>query len=176
MRLFIAINFDDRTKEHLLAVQHRLHELGRGNFSPPENLHLTLVFLGEVEPRRESAAREAMDSVTVLPMKLAFDHAGRFRREGGDIWWLGIGADKALTTLQRELSTNLRNKGFRLENRRFAPHITLARQVILHRTPDEGQLLATPFATEADTVSLMLSERIKGKLTYTERYAVSAKR
>ncbi|ADY55344.1 2'-5' RNA ligase [Syntrophobotulus glycolicus DSM 8271] len=176
MRLFLAINFDAQTKEHILAVQGRLREAGRGSFSHPENLHLTLAFLGEVEPRREAAAREALDSTAVPPMKLIFDHAGRFRREGGDIWWLGLGTNKALITLQKELSAHLQGKGFILENRRFSPHITLARQVLLHKALDESQLLGIPFGTEADTVSLMLSERVNGKLTYTQRHAVRGKR
>jgi 2'-5' RNA ligase len=175
MRLFLAINFDAQTKDSILAIQHRLREMGRGNFSHPENLHLTLAFLGEVEPQRETAVREAMDSIAVSPMKLIFDRVGRFRREGGDIWWLGLGTNKKLMSLQQDLSVHLQSKGFVLEERRFSPHITLARQMILHGTFDEGKLLEAPYGTAADTVSLMLSERINGKLTYTSRYSVSAK-
>ena len=52
MRLFIAINFDEETKQSIIAVQRRLREWGRGNFSHPENLHLTLAFLGETAPER----------------------------------------------------------------------------------------------------------------------------
>jgi 2'-5' RNA ligase len=42
LRLFIAINFDGETLGNLLALQKKLAELGRGNFSRVENLHLTL--------------------------------------------------------------------------------------------------------------------------------------
>ena len=48
MRLFVAINFDSITIENIAAVQGRLKALSRGNFSRPENLHMTLAFLGEV--------------------------------------------------------------------------------------------------------------------------------
>ncbi|HWR55494.1 MAG TPA: RNA 2',3'-cyclic phosphodiesterase [Negativicutes bacterium] len=175
MRLFLAISFDARTKEHILAVQRRLQAAGRGNFPRPENLHLTLAFLGELAPQQEPAIREAMDSVSVPAMRLAFDRTGRFRREDGDLWWLGLAPNSALTTLQKELSDSLRSRGFILESRRFSPHITLARRVTLRGPLDEDGLLEVPFAAEADTVSLMLSERIGGALTYTQRYAVCAK-
>lgn len=175
MRLFLAINFDARTREHILAAQRRLQEVGRGKFPRPENLHLTLVFLGELAPQREAAIREAMDSVSVPAIRLVFDRTGRFRREDGDLWWLGLAPNGALTTLQKELSDSLRSRGFILESRRFSPHITLARQVTLRGPLGENELLETPFTAEADTVSLMLSERIDGALTYTQRYAVRAK-
>ncbi len=174
MRLFLAINFDPQTKERILVVQRRLKELGRGSFSHPDNLHLTLAFLGEVAPGRVSAIREAMDGLTVPAMRLTFSHAGRFRREGGDIWWLGLEPNQPLARLQKELSGSLRGKGFALENRPFSPHITLARQVTLQQNIDPDSLLEAPFTAKADTVSLMLSERIGSRLTYTRQYAVGA--
>lgn len=175
MRLFLAINFDAQTREHILSVQRRLRELGRGRFSHPENLHLTLVFLGEVEPERVASVRAAMDGVAVPPMELTFDQVGRFRRAGGDIWWLGLAPNRALTALQEELSGSLRGEGFVLENRLYVPHITLARQVRLQTEPDERALLGAPFTAKADAVSLMLSERVDGRLAYTPQYTVGAK-
>lgn len=175
MRLFLAINFDARTKEQILSVQGRLRELGRGRFSHPENLHLTLAFLGEVEPGRVAAIRTAMDGVVVPPMELTFDQMGCFRREEDDIWWLGLAPNRALADLQKELSDSLRGRGFALENHRYVPHITLARQVRLRTEPDERALLGTPFTAKADAVSLMRSERVNGKLTYTPQYTVGAK-
>lgn len=175
MRLFIAVNFDGPTKENIIAVQNRLRQLGRGNFSRPENLHLTLAFMGEVEPDQEITVCRLMDELAVPVLQLAFDQVGCFKREGGDIWWLGLAANKALLDLQKDLSSRLRKAGFAIENRRFSPHITLARKVLLNRKPDLSKLLGTPFATEAHTVSLMLSERINGRLTYTERYSAMKK-
>lgn len=170
MRLFIAINFDEETKQNILNVQRRLRELGHGNFSKPENLHLTLAFLGEVAPARVADIRKAMDSVTIRPMELIFDHVGCFKRDGGDIWWIGLAENKTLLAMQKELSDSLLTGGFRLESRRFSPHITLAREVRLNSQPDRNALLGVPFSTSADAISLMRSERVGGKLTYTEQY------
>ena len=174
MRLFIAINFDAQTKKHILEVQSRLRQIGRGRFSRPENLHLTLAFLGEVEANRVNAVRQAMDSLSFAPIVLKFAHMGCFKRDSGDIWWIGLADNKALTTLQHMLCDHLQKKGMVLESSRFMPHITLARQVVLS-CPDTRDLLTTPFSTEVDTISLMLSQRECGKLHYIEQYAVRAK-
>lgn len=174
MRLFIAINFDNKTKQNMLAVQRRLREWGAGNFSRPENLHLTLAFLGEVAADRVAAVRRAMDRVSVSPMELTFDHVGCFKRDGGDLWWIGIHEIKALAALQSDLARRLTDESFRLESRRFSPHITLAREVRLQAQPDRAALLGSPFMAGADRISLMRSERIQGKLVYTEQYTAAA--
>ena len=44
MRLFVALSLNTPTKEALLAAIQQLRRQGRGNFTPPENLHLTLAF------------------------------------------------------------------------------------------------------------------------------------
>ncbi len=172
MRLFIAINFNQATKQNILAIQQRLQELGRGNFSLPENLHLTLAFLGEIAPNRLAAVCHAMDDTPITPMELAFDNVGRFRREGGDIWWVGLAQNHALTELQANLARNLAAQGFVLESRRFSPHVTLAREAVLQTEPDRKVLLGQPFSTKVNAMSLMRSEGIGGRLVYTEQYAI----
>ena len=176
MRLFIAVNFDGQTKENLLLLQSRLRKLGSGSFSRPENLHLTLAFLGEVAPRRVAVICRLMDQITFSVLRLTFGHLGCFKREGGDIWWAGLAPNRALTDLQEELSRRLTDAGFPLECRRFSPHITLARRVVLMEEPDKNKLLEAPFSTDADSVSLMLSEKKDGKLTYTQQYAAYAQK
>lgn len=170
MRLFIAINFDTQTVNRMLDVQRRLKALGTGNFSRPENLHLTLAFLGEVAPERMTDLRGAMDGCTVLPTALTFDHVGRFKRDGGDVWWLGLKENARLRSLQQDLSERLADAGFLIERRRFSPHITLAREVRLTARADSGLLLGEPFTAQADAISLMRSERVTSRLTYTELY------
>lgn len=170
MRLFIAINFDKETREKIIAVQQRLRVLGAGNFSQSENLHLTLAFLGEVAPTHVDAVQHAMNQTVVGPISLTFDHVGRFKRDGGDIWWIGLTKNGTLLSLQKELSGHLTDAGFHLEDRLFSPHITLARGVRLDTQPEYSTLLGSPFSTRASTISLMRSERISGRLVYIEQY------
>ena len=103
-----------------------------------------------------------------------FDHVGHFNNREGDTWWAGLAPNQALLTMQNDLAKQLRLEGFALENRRFSPHITLARRMKLQTAPDKATLLAEPILTDGREISLMLSERINGKLTYTPQYVVSA--
>lgn len=174
MRLFIAINFNPDTKARLLALRDELRAYSkRGNFSAPENLHLTLAFLGECDGKQTAAARIALDTITFEPFYVKIDYGGRFRRDGGDIWWAGIHENAVLSKIQRELWEQLRKAGFAFESRRFSPHITLGREV----ASDYGFGKIEPFGETVASVELMKSERIAGKLTYTtiyRRYAQNA--
>jgi 2'-5' RNA ligase len=175
MRLFIAVNFDQETKRNMIAVQGRLRKAGPGNFSRPENLHLTLAFLGEVMPGRVAAVKQAMEQTSVPDLILTFDHMGCFQRDGGDVWWIGLAENRALLEMQKELCGYLSAAGFKLESSRFAPHITLARKIRQTEKPDCKTLFGASFTTHADTITLMLSERVNGRLVYTEHYSVGRK-
>ena len=171
MRLFIAINFAEETKARLLALRDALRaQSARGNFSLPENLHLTLVFLGECDARQCTAAQKAMAAVAFAPMEIAINHVGRFRRDGGDIWWTGVREIPALMALQQDLTERLLAAGFALERRKYSPHITLGREVVTDAAPWKPE----PFGETISRIDLMKSERIQGKLTYTAIYAKEA--
>lgn len=67
MRLFIAIDFEDKIKDFLQQTVLELHTLGiAGNFTRQDNFHLTLNFIGET--REISAIKEIMDRATVPPV------------------------------------------------------------------------------------------------------------
>lgn len=169
MRLFIAVNFSPETLSALLAARERLRELcaGRGGFTQDTNLHLTLAFLAEVAPARVKPAVEAMEAAEGRALTLTIDRAGRFKRDGGDIWWAGIADNPALAAYQRRLTRELRERGFELENRRFTPHVTLARRITA-RLGEDVRLIDRPVTERIDGASLMLSELGHGAPKYTE--------
>ncbi len=167
MRLFIAINFSAETKSRLLALRDELRtHSSRGNFSLPENLHLTLTFLGECDVKQTAAAKTAMDAVRFEPFYLTVERVGRFRRDGGDIFWAGVREDKPLLDLQRDLTDKLLATGFTLDMRRYSPHITLGREVAADWNPRRIEV----FGEVVSSINLMKSERVRGKLTYTVIY------
>ena len=169
LRLFIAVNFSENALKSLLAARERLRELtgGRGGFTQDTNLHLTLAFLGEVAEARVPSAAEAMPAAVGRPLTLVIDRAGRFRRDGGDIWWAGAADNPALAAYQRRLTRELRARGFELENRRFSPHVTLARRIVTELPPGT-RLITEPVTERVDGVSLMRSELGRGAPKYTE--------
>ncbi|WP_027399996.1 RNA 2',3'-cyclic phosphodiesterase [Anaerovorax odorimutans] len=175
MRLFLAINFNKNIKQKLKNIQKQLKEKTyKGNFSREENFHLTLVFLGEISENKVFLIKNAMDNINTEAFSIAFNKLGVFKRNNKDIWWVGILENKKLLNMQKELSLNLLNHGFIIESRKYSPHITLAREVILKKDFD-NDMLSQKFTipVSVNEISLMRSERIHGKLTYTEVYKKS---
>lgn len=163
MRLFIAINFSQEIKDSLLdAIEQLRQQSFSGNFTRPENLHLTLAFIGESE--RLDDLRQVLDRIDSRPIHLELGGSGHF----GDLYWAGLQKAPALDRLARMLRQDLIQQGFDIDRKAFRPHITLARQLQANQEP---QLQLAPAQMRADRVSLMCSERINGKLTYTELYA-----
>ena len=172
MRLFVAINLNDEIKDALCGVEKELQAAGaKGNFSKRENLHLTLAFLGEVEQNRVKAVRDAMNRAEFEPFTLEVASAGRFKREEGDILWIGLGASKALAALQASLVKELKAGGFAPDDKPFRPHLTIGRKITgAGRIPES----ANGLSQRVESIELMLSERINGKLTYTPVYSRKA--
>jgi 2'-5' RNA ligase len=88
MRLFIAIRFSDEVKNVLLdSICQLRRQAVSGNFTRPENLHLTLAFIGESTDL--TSIRAAMDRTAVMPFDLTVGGAGHF----GNLYWVGIEAN-----------------------------------------------------------------------------------
>jgi len=172
MRLFIAINLSDEVKDALCDTASELREASRrGRFAYRENLHLTLAFIGETE--RVDDILDVMDEAAASsfdkPVRIVLSDAGIFKGKGGDLHWVGVENTPELKRLARELSEGLREAGFQIEKRRFTPHITIGREVMLSSPADIRVYKAS---MTADHISLMRSDRIGGKIDYTEIAAV----
>ena len=162
MRLFIAIRFSREILDSLLRAQEQLRRSGaRGNFSAPENLHLTLAFIGESSDT--VTLRRVIDRAAGEAFPLAISGMGRF----GDLWWAGVEKNPALELLAERLRSGCRAAGFRIDEKPFRAHVTLARE-LRSDVPPRVNLPRTEMTVTR--VSLMKSERIGGKLTYTEVY------
>lgn len=166
MRLFIAINFSEEIKETLLDAIDELKEqsLG-GNFTKEDNLHLTLCFIGETT--RADEIKKVMSKIEHESFDLSIRGFGRFRRNGGDIFWTGVEKNESLNSLWRMLTNSLLSNGFDIDSREYRPHITMGRQVTTRKYPSIDVPKTTMSVTQID---LMKSERINGKLTYTSIY------
>lgn len=171
MRLFIAINFNQKISEQIEDIILRLKSQAvQGNFTRRENLHLTLAFLGESS--KLTQIRNAMDSIATSSFVLKINGFGKFPRSGGDIYWLGVEKNQELETIHGQLTTKLLDEGFKIEKRPFRPHLTLGREVMLKKDFDKRAFEKTiaPISVEVNKISLMKSERLNGKLVYTEIY------
>lgn len=171
-RLFVAVLFDKPVLDGLCNAMEALREhTEQGNFTLRENLHLTLVFIGETPCAAD--VRQAMDAVCMQPFPLKIAGLGRFRRDGGDICWAGVEISSMLSDLYHTLVRSLSAVGFTPENRPYTPHLTLGRKVVLAPEFDLKAFGAyiPELSMTVRKISLMKSERIYGKLTYTEIYS-----
>ena len=167
MRLFVSVNFPSETVDFLYdkVVKLKKESLSM-NPSRRENLHLTLAFIGETANAEK--AKKALSEIDFEPFEITVSGLGKFSRDGGDIYWAGLdknGDYKKLEALALEVQKRLRSAGFEIEKRKFSPHITLGREVILGREPS---FTVPSHKVPVSRISLMKSERIGGKLTYTE--------
>ena len=134
MRLFVAIDLDDRARAAVIGEQKRLASLDpRGaslKWVRAEQLHLTIAFLGEVEESRAAVAAGVISGgVDQAPFEVEFEGLGVFPPRGAPrALWVGIGLGEAeLRALARGIAEALMRAGFVLDARPFSPHLTLAR-------------------------------------------------
>ncbi len=122
MRSFVAIELSPAVRRMLADVQDTLRRQGRGAFPHPQDLHLTLAFLGETD--RPAAAQTVLEAVLEgRGLSLTVEGLGCF----GDLWWAGVRAGPELERLALNVQASLREAGFPIERRSWLPHITLVR-------------------------------------------------
>jgi len=171
-RLFIAINFPGEIKKSIAEVRDKLKESAlRGRFTFDENLHLTLVFLGDCDFKQTNDVKSVLDDAIFPRLTLTLDNAGYFKRDGGNTWWIGLKENKPLCDLQADLTERLKLKGFVLENRKYTPHVTIGREVKMPAGFVKPEV--PPASFSVSSIELMKSERIAGKLVYTPIYSMS---
>lgn len=132
IRLFVALALPAGLKAQLALLA---GGIPGAKWVPPENYHLTLRFIGEVESWRAQEVDDALAGISAPGFELSLRGLGTFEK-GGRIGALWVGAEKSegLAFLQAKVETALQRAGFEPERRRFAPHVTLART---ERAPPE---------------------------------------
>jgi len=132
MRLFVAVDLPPRIKG---IIGERLPEMVRRypgiRWVKSENLHLTLKFLGEVEPGLAERIPKALEKecMQARPFSLHLGRCGAFPSEGrGRVIWLGLeGEVEKVSHLAERIDSCLAGLGFERETRPFLPHVTLGR-------------------------------------------------
>ena len=164
MRLFVAICLSPSVRDALTDRISSLRVQGTGSFTRPENLHLTLAFIGETD-RLEAAEAALRRAAAGGAFSITTGDLGCFE----DLWWVGIRENAALERLALGVQCALRDAEFLIEDRPWRPHITLVRR---WRGP-EPQISPAAVSMRVEKVALMKSEQLNGKQIYTELYSVN---
>jgi 2'-5' RNA ligase len=165
-RLFFAVWPDEGAAARLAALAGDVATVSGGKPMRAAKIHLTLAFLGEIDPERAAAAIEVARSVRFAPFGLALDCVGSFR--AARVAWAGSLAPQAeLEALQADLAARLRAAEFTLEDRPFAAHATLARRTV--RAVPRARIEAVAWTVGAFT--LVRSETGAGRYEVVETFA-----
>ena len=136
MRLFFAVALTDSIREKLRALQTSLKEQAPNapvGWTAPDNIHLTLRFLGETDEKLLPELTEAARAIAANTprFELALEHVGTFGgRAAPRVVWLGVREDQGfgrLRAIAEGLEKAAQKLGFEPEERPFAAHATLGR-------------------------------------------------
>lgn len=186
MRLFIAIEIPDEIKKEIREVQDKLKKSGvDASWTKPEGIHLTLKFLGEV---KETRIPEIMTVLSVLSkdrsaFRIEIANAGAFPNlKNARVAWVGVaGETDKLASLQEAIEDEVKQLGFKREDRGFKPHLTLGRIKYIHspvtwlKALDEIKTIKLA-AIDVHTITLMKSDLKPSGAVYAEIGKVELKR
>lgn len=124
-RLFVAVELPDTIRDALTTLQKGLSGM---RWAAPENLHLTLRFIGEVSLAQAEEIRVALEDVQAKSFSLRLREFGFFDRRPQAILWAGLDESQDLLLLKSRVDAALAaHAGLQIPQGRFSPHITLGR-------------------------------------------------
>lgn len=131
MRCFIAIDIPEDLKDSISKVIEKLdHKIKGIKWVTPRNIHLTLKFLGEIDDKQINLVK---DRLTLLKSRhsvfdISISDVGGFPNlKNPKVLWVGIHNCEKLIKLYRDIEDTLFEIGFDKEERKFSPHLTIAR-------------------------------------------------
>lgn len=131
LRVFIAVDFQEgEAKRRVIDVQEALSETGADlKLVEPENLHITLRFLGEIEKDLIDRIKLELSTIRFQPFNIQFEGIGVFPDlKRINVIWIGIvKGNIELLDLYGRINQALARCGLPPERRGFSPHLTIAR-------------------------------------------------
>lgn len=165
MRVFYALTFSNSTKEMITPYRDNIANMSiKGRFTREENYHLTLEFIGNVNGQTLQELLDILHHLGDAPQSLRVEHYGSFKRREREIVWLGLQKNQKLNALHKQLTGLLADNDIPFEKRKYTPHITIGRQVLINAEIEE--LMLNPFDIKIHSIALMESKNIDGILRY----------
>ncbi|MGE0258341.1 MAG: RNA 2',3'-cyclic phosphodiesterase [Alphaproteobacteria bacterium] len=170
LRLFVGVPFPPELKLRLSLL---CTGVPGARWVDPGNFHLTLRFIGEIGEHLASDIDEALAAIKASRFALQLAGAGVFGGRRPHALWVGVERSPELVRLRDRIEQALIRVGLEPEQRKFAPHVTLARL----RDPELdklGQFLAATARFRADPLpvdhfSLIASFPTKAGSIYEEQ-------
>ncbi len=124
-RLFVALPMPETVAAELDRLCTGLPD---ARWADLDDFHLTLRFIGEVEPTTFYEIGEALASISLPPFDLRLRGLGQFPLRGmPKALWVGVEPSEGLDQLRRQVGRCVTGAGVEPERRKFIPHVTIAR-------------------------------------------------
>jgi len=155
IRTFICIEIPQSIKERINRLQEILRQIdAQISWTKPSNIHLTLKFLGGVEPARIERVKEALERAAngIGPFEVEVSGSGCFpSARNPRVLWVGFSnVPERLQQLYSNIEDELAREGFEREKRKFSPHLTIGRIRTPHNAARVAEaLIASGFESEA---------------------------
>ncbi len=129
LRAFLAIDIDEQLFDKIREIQDSLIQIKDDlRLVPPENIHITLEFLGNIHPSIVDEISRIMQTVKLEPFNLEFKGVGIFNPKFIRVVWIGTGDGSTnAISLAEDLKKKLKTLGMKITNKKFTPHATIAR-------------------------------------------------
>ncbi len=160
-RLFFALWPDDVVRRRLVESLAEVGSGVRGRRVPPERLHVTLLFLGNVTAEIRTVAESVAEAVAVPSFDLVLDRVGYWPR-ARVVWFGATSVPPEILELYQGLATGVSGCGLQLESRPYTPHLTLIRDA--RARPGGAHVVAVRWPVQ--TFSLVASENGANGLQY----------
>lgn len=172
MRVFVGLEISDEARDELENTQNLIKPyIERGNLTKPDNLHLTLWFLGEVHDDLLMLVTHAVENISMHygPFDLELGKLGAFQKKNRKILWAGVSSGEYhLEKLYSALEKEFKLIGIHADPRGLNPHITLGRQLNLLATVSElsERYKIHPVKFRVSCLTIFESKRVNDVLTY----------
>jgi len=166
-RAFIAI--DVELSSQITDIVNDLKNSGADiKLVKPENMHITLKFLGDTDEKFVGQIREIMEKSVenIKSFEIKLKNTGVFPNENYiKVVWIGIDQYEKLAEIAKKINEGLSKIGFKKEKRDFSPHLTIGR-LKTGKNKDKILHIITRYEnTEFNTFKIKKIKLIKSELT-----------
>ncbi|MCP4184124.1 MAG: RNA 2',3'-cyclic phosphodiesterase [Hyphomicrobiales bacterium] len=123
-RLFTAIKVPDQAAQFLALKKGKLNN---ARWIDQEDYHITLSFLGDISDLEAEKAADKLEEIRHKPFEICIDCMDVFGSKRPRTLFAGVRCDEALVNLQAKHNRAMTQVGLKLQARKYAPHVTLAR-------------------------------------------------
>ncbi len=140
MRLFVAVDLQDEVRDNIWRLSEKLASIKGLKTVEKENLHITLMFLGEVDSKRVELIKDELSKISFEPFKIKLASVGAFPSTASPrVVWVDVKEGKEeLKRLADAVYEKLKKLGFK-RDKEFVAHVTVAR--VKRKSPEIQEVM-----------------------------------